>query len=49
MKEDVDRVKSVQVRVVVPNRVRVESELVWFGGSRVCVGGEVKVGGSWRE
>jgi hypothetical protein len=48
-KENVDRVKSVQVEVMLRNWTRVEGELVCFGRSGGCVGGEVEVDGSWRE
>lgn len=47
-KENVDPVESVQVEVIVWSWTRVEGELVWFGRSGVCVGGEVEVDASWR-
>lgn len=49
MEQDGDRVNSVEEKVMVWSWNRVEGELVWFGRDRVCVGGEIEVGGSWRE
>ena len=49
MQEEFDQVKNVQVEAVVWSWTRVEGELVWIERSGVCVGGEVGVGGRWRE